>query len=374
MISKPAASFVTALALALVSFGATAQSRYPQRDASAPRITNRTIRATFTVAPGQSIQAAADRALPGDRIEILPSVYHETVAIDFDDIEFVGVIIDGERPILDGRGVLNDAVLASGDNFLIADLEIRNYQANGIVVNQAKNVTFRNIVCDNTGKYGVYPVLCDGVLIEDCVVSNVWDAGIYAGQCRNVVVRNSESFFNTIGFEAENSVGVLFHNNTAHDNSLGILIVLLPNLPMKTASDARVINNRVYNNNYPNLAPEGNLVAVVGPGNGISVSSADRTEVTRNIVEGNQSFGIALYSIADYADPDRKIDIEPNPDNNLIHNNRFARNGSGPVSPRFKKMGYIMGADLFWSGRGNGNGWNEDSTSSIPSDLPSPSR
>ena len=84
---------------------------------------------------------------------------------------------NGERPVFDGKNTMNDAVLASGNNFVISGFEIRNYKGNGVVVNKAKNATFKNLVCHNTGKYGVYPVLCQGVLVDGCVVSDVWDAG-----------------------------------------------------------------------------------------------------------------------------------------------------------------------------------------------------
>ncbi len=74
---------------------------------------------------------------------------------------------------------------------------------------------------------------------------------------------------NTIGIETENCINVVMANNSAHDNSLGLLVVLLPDLPTTVASNARVINNRVLNNNYPNLSPPGNMVSLVEPGNGI---------------------------------------------------------------------------------------------------------
>ena len=82
---------------------AAQKARYPQRDTSTPGFGPESIRATFTVQPGQSVQDAVDRARPGDTIQIRPGVYHEEVTIDFDDIRLIGVIENGERPVFDGH-------------------------------------------------------------------------------------------------------------------------------------------------------------------------------------------------------------------------------------------------------------------------------
>lgn len=363
-------SFVSLILVLLASSTVLAaeKEKYPERNAAAPSVGPQTVRGTFTVESGQSIQAAVDRARPGDRIQVMPGTYHESVTIDFDDIELVGVVQNGERPVIDGKGSLNDAVLVSGNNFLVSGLEIRNYKGNGVVVNKAKNATFKNVYCQNTGKYGVYPVLCDGVLVDGCVISDVWDAGVYAGQCQNVVIQNCETYRNTIGIETENCVNVLMANNSAHHNSLGLLVVLLPDLPTTVATDARVINNRVLDNNYPNLSPPGQTVNLVEPGNGILINAADNTEVTKNEVRGHGSYGIAVYALTDVFPPDRKLNVEPNPDGNSIHDNMLKENG-GNVTERLKSLG-APGGDLFWSGKGAGNTWSEATDKSFPSKLP----
>lgn len=369
-------AFAGAAALVALVLPAGAQvssddaTRYPKRDAAAKPVGEKAVRASFTVEPGQSVQEAVDRARPGDLIEVKPGIYHESVTIDFDDIEFAGVIVNGERPVFDGQDKLNDAIMVSGNNFTIRNIEMRNYLGNGVVVNQAKNATFINVVADKTGKYGVYPVLCDGVLVDGCKVTNVWDAGIYAGQCKNVTLQNNVSTRNTIGLETENCVNVLMANNTAFNNSLGLLVVLLPDLPTKLAQNARVINNHVFDNNYPNLAPPGQLVSGVEPGSGINVAAADTTEVTKNIIEGNNTFGVIVSAATDFFPPEHKLDIEPNPDGNHIHGNKYAKNGSGPVGPRYAKAGMTKGADIYWSGKGKGNGFSETTKASIPAELP----
>jgi hypothetical protein len=169
--------------------------------------------------------------------------------------------------------------------------------------------------------------------------------------------------------ETENCINVLMANNSAHQNSLGLLVVLLPDLPTTVASNARVINNRVLDNNYQNLSPPGNTVNLVEPGIGIAVNAADNTDVTKNEVRGHGSYGIALYALTDVFPPEHKLNVEPNPDNNFIHDNALSDNG-GNVSKRIKSLG-APGGDLFWSGKGVGNGWSEATTKSFPTKLPS---
>ena len=99
-----------------------------------------------------------------------------------------------------------------------------------------------SIVAENVGTYGVYPVRSSDVVIERVTVSGVDDAGIYAGQSENVIVRDSTAFGNVIGIELENTLGGEVYNNHLYGNSNGILIVLLPQLTSKISSGAKVYN------------------------------------------------------------------------------------------------------------------------------------
>ncbi len=199
---------------------------------------------------------------------IEPGVYRQTVVIDIDGITLAGINRHGERPVLDGGGTLADAVQGSGGDLVIEGLTIRNYEGNGIMVSKASNVTFRNLVIEDTGLYGVYPVECTGVLVESCTVSGIRDAGIYVGSSRDIVVRNNEVFNNVAGIEIENCVGAVVTNNSAHHNTTGILVFVLPNNPIKEGSDTRVINNRVWANNHENFGKPGTTVSNLPNGRG----------------------------------------------------------------------------------------------------------
>jgi len=148
------------------------------------------------VQPGETIQAAVDRARPGDRIEVPYGVYHERVVIDMSDISLIGIPNEnGEWPVLDGQGKLADGVIAG-----------------------VRGVHLHDLYVEKTGTYGVYPVHSTDVLIERVEATGVDDAGIYAGQCENVIVRESVAYGNVIGIEIENTDGFEMYNNHVYDN------------------------------------------------------------------------------------------------------------------------------------------------------------
>lgn len=331
--------------------------------------------ATFTVSPGQSIQAAVDRAQAGDRVLVEPGVYKETVQVDRAGITLSGNIVQGERPVLEGDGELADAVQVGGDDFTIEGFEIRNFVGNGVVANKAKNVVFRDLVIDNAGLYGVYPVECEGVLVENCVVSRIADAGIYVGQSRDIIVQNNEVYNNVAGIEIENSVNALVANNSAHHNTGGILVFVLPNNPSKIGEYCRVINNRCWANNHENFGKPGTSVSYIPPGIGIFVMAADYTEVTQNVLEDNQTFGISVLSLKNSSSLQGKeyeLDVQPDADRTWVHGNTYKNNGYDPA-PRYKDNLAGTGGDIFWDGTGEGNGFDEvANVKTVPADLPKP--
>jgi parallel beta-helix repeat protein len=326
----------------------------------------------IAVKAGESIQAAVDRARNGERIEVFPGAYHQSVMVDKAGISLIGVQVNGERPVLDGQNKLGDAVQGSADEFSMQGFSIRNYTGNGVVNHRATHVTYRDMIVENPGLYAIYPVECTNVLVEGCVVSGAKDAGIYVGQSRDIVVRNNEVFHNVAGIEIENSVRALVANNSAHHNTAGILVFLLPNLPSKVASHTRVVGNRSWENNHENFGKPGTTVSFLPPGLGMLIMAADHTEVTQNQIFGNDSQGVQMISyLTSQVAPKKKmeLDIEPNSDNNLIHANLYHDNGQHPAKTYLDQK--IPGGDIAWDGTGVGNGWQETpDAKTFPAELP----
>jgi cytochrome c peroxidase len=321
------------------------------------------------VRPGESIQEAVDKAGRNGVVRIYPGTYHENVLVIHHGVTIEGVIRNGKRPVLDGRNLLPDAISGLGNDFKVMNLEIRNYQGNGVVVHKARNVVYRNLILHNTGLYGVYPIECDGVLVEDCKVSGARDAGIYVGQSRNIVVRRNEAFQNVTGIEIENCVNAIVEDNYVHNNTGGILVFLLPFNPSKVQDGCIVRRNRVINNNTPNFADPEAIVSNVLKGTGIMLLAADNTEVYENEIVGNGTFGIMTIGLRQIFPAPTPLDVDPNPDGNRIYNNILRDNGKDP-DERLKRFG-VPPVDLLWDMTGKGNTWNQPDATRFPPALPS---
>jgi cytochrome c peroxidase len=321
------------------------------------------------VRPGESIQEAVDKAGRNGVVRIYPGTYHENVLVIHHGVTIEGVIRNGKRPVLDGRNLLPDAISGLGNDFKVMNLEILNYQGNGVVVHKARNVIYRNLILHNTGLYGVYPIECDGVLVEDCKVSGARDAGIYVGQSRNIVVRRNEAFQNVTGIEIENCVNAIVEDNYVHNNTGGILVFLLPFNPSKVQDGCIVRRNRVINNNTPNFADPEAIVSNVLKGTGIMLLAADNTEVYENEIVGNGTFGIMTIGLRQIFPAPTPLDVDPNPDGNRIYNNILRDNAKDP-DERLKRFG-IPPVDLLWDMTGKGNTWNQPDGTRFPTTLPS---
>lgn len=280
------------------------------------------------VTAGDSIQAAVNRAKPGDIIEVASGVYKESVVINNERITLRGRPGD-TYPILDGENKRNDGVISSGSGFKIQNFRIQNYKGNGVMTQGANDVVIRDIEVRYTGIYGIYPTRGRNILVERTVTWGIADAGIYIGMCENVDVRFNEVFASVAGIEGENSTNVLIERNSVHDNSGGILVFNLPGLPVKHGENTIIRNNTIVANNLKNFGPEGSIVATVPPGSGIILLAADKVTIENNVISDNQSGGIIIADheyIKDVAALDPQV--EPNSDYNRILKNEFKNNGS----------------------------------------------
>ena len=318
--------------------------------------------------PNETLQQAIDRSGPGDTIEVSYGIYHEAVVLDWSDVKLIGIPNDkGEWPVLDGEGTRSDGVIASGNNFEMANFVVKNYTSNGVLVEGSTGVYLHDMYMENTGVYGVYPVRCTDVVMERIEATLMNDAAIYAGKSENVIIRDTLTYGNVIGIELENTVNGEIYNNVAHDNTVGIFVDLLPQLPSKVSLYTKVYNNTVENNNGENFAPAGSNQALIPAGTGILVLAADEVELYNNTIKGNKTGGLAVFNLT-IGFATNEIDVGPNPEHVYAHNNIYENNGYD-ADPFVKNM-LGKGFDIVWDTSGADNHFDEQVSSSFPPVLP----
>jgi parallel beta-helix repeat protein len=314
------------------------------------------------IEPGEGaakrLQTALINAKAGDVIELGAGRFDCRATLSLD---VSGVTVRGQGPdrtILSfkeqGAGTGGEGILVtSKEKVTIEDLAVEDAKGDAIKVQGTKRIIFRNVRTEWTGgpketngSYGLYPVLSTGVLIDGCTAVGASDAGIYVGQSEDIVIRNCTARQNVAGIEVENSTRADVYDNLATDNSGGILVFALPDLPKKDGRHCRVFHNRVLANNHANFAPKGNTVATVPPGTGLMVMAADQVEVFDNAIEQNQTAGLSIvsYMITDKAIQDAKYD--PFCEAVYIHDNRFASNGGQPAGPLAELLVAALGTPL----------------------------
>ena len=211
----------------------------------------------------------------GDILRIKSGYYsfEDGLSLDVDGVSVVG---DGmEETILDFKDQKSGAqgLLVTSDKVTLKDFSILDAKGDALKVIGSKGINLINLRTEWTGgpkstngAYGFYPVESEDVLIDGCVAIGASDAGIYVGQSKNIIVRNSIAQYNVAGIEIENSYYADVYNNLASHNTGGILIFDLPDLPQQGGHHIRVFENQSIDNDTDNFAPEGNIVGEVPRG------------------------------------------------------------------------------------------------------------
>lgn len=183
------------------------------------------------------------------------------------------------------------------------------------------------------GAYGLYPVSCTGVLMENCEASYAMDAGIYVGQSTNVIVRKNYAHNNVAGIEIENTICGEVYDNKATQNAGGMLIFDMPDLPQANGDKIKFYNNIIEDNNGENYAPKGMVVSTIPSGSGMIIMAHRNIEMYNNTIKNNKSLGIAINSWLLTGVPFKSKEYDPYCKNIYIHNNQISGT-SGPIDQK----------------------------------------
>ncbi|MFL9839698.1 parallel beta-helix domain-containing protein [Sphingomonas sp. ST-64] len=320
---------------------------------------------TLKVPAGADAQERLQQALldakPGDVVEIGSGRFDLTdgLSLDVDRVTVRGAGPD--KTILSFKGQLGagEGLLVTSDDVVLRGFAVEDSRGDGIKSKGADRIVYKDIRVEWTGgpketngAYGVYPVSSSTILIDGVTVKGASDAGIYVGQSERIVVRNSFVSHNVAGIEIENSNHADVYGNTATQNTGGILVFDLPNLPRMNGGGVRVYGNKVFANDTPNFAPKGNIVATVPMGTGVLVMANDGVHVFDNDLSEHATANVIVMSYRErYDDPK----YNPYPRHIVVSGNRHGRAG---FAPGVEGGGFLTAAfggaapPVWWDGSG----------------------
>lgn len=291
-------------------------------------------------------------AKPGDVIEVPEGTFQfdRSLSLRVDNVTLRGKGMDKSVLSFKGQKAGAEGLLVNADGFTLENLAIEDSKGDGFKISQCENVTVRGVRVEWTGGpktsnggYGLYPVLCRNVLIEDSVAIGASDSGIYVGQSRDVIVRNNRAERNVAGIEIENTINADVYDNVATGNTGGILVFNMPALTQQ--GDAiRVFKNKVVENNHDNFGAKGTPVASVPAGSGVVINSNDNIEIFDNDIAGNQTANIIVSSVysTGYKDDKASGEFDPYPERIHVHGNRLSGGGDSPDRMDFKALKVAM--------------------------------
>jgi hypothetical protein len=251
--------------------------------------------------PWRTLQFAADRVGPGDRVTVRPGGYVGfnlfTSGTPTSPIEFFaepGVSITQPNTFTDDDGInLEGASCIVIDGFAVSGMPRAGVRSVGFPEDFAEFVTIRNVQAANNGVWGIFTGHVDDLMIDSNHTSGSIDEhGIYVSNSGDrPVIRNNISWNNR-------SNGIHMNGDLSQDGD-GII------------SDALVSGNVIYNNG-------------VGGGSGINMDGVQDSRIENNLLYNNHASGISLYSIDGAAGSSGNVVV-----NNTIYqasNGRWALN------------------------------------------------
>ena len=314
--------------------------------------------ATIVVWPGQSIQAAVNRAHPGDTVLVKPGVYHQSVQIRKNGITLRGSgAFSGGTVLVPPRSipmtlcnqvagptgicilakkidVKTGAVITPVRNDTVTALLVKGFPGNGVFGYGTVGMRVTRVAAINNAEYGISRFESRDTLFAHDLATGSGEAGFYIGDSphADTVVRDNNAYGNLFGIFIRHARHILVKHNRLAGNCQGVIV--LDDGQPGGAGNTAIVGNSVVKNNKSCPASED---APALQGGGVLLLGATRSLVAHNGVFGNSgtqfnSGGIVVLS----AQPVTK---GSNPDFDTVAGNTAFRNHP---------------ADLIWDGTGTG--------------------
>lgn len=232
---------------------------------------------TVTVNPGESIQAAIDNAIDGDRIEVNPGTYNEDLDLLGKNLQIVGT---GADVIINGTGEGPVIIMDKGENYetLLERLVIQGgstqQSGGGILIINSCPVLRYLTVKDNEAFIRGSGIYFRGDGLESCVEGDV----LHVPELLNSIIANNTNVNLSISeahaIDINNSSPRIFNTDVVGNDGNGIFIA--------GSSDPQLIDNIIAFNGSTQPRRVGRGICFVG------VSQDSEPIVQNNIIRRNR--------------------------------------------------------------------------------------
>lgn len=363
----------TTWAVGAAALGAMIALPATQADAKAFRVG-----ATRTIT---SIQAAVDMASDGDKIIVDAGTYMEPSVGDYavqatgKALKFIGRSKPGNPVLIVPNAGQSHGILIEGteenfvENIFVKGFTVQGFSGNGIWLRYVDGFKIdKNTSIDN-GNNGIWPTLSANGLVKNNVSYGSDDSALWVEGGQNVRVMKNELYDSVTGLEVTISENVEMKKNTVRNNTVGVGLYHpngagLPQPAFITSNDGwELQKNNIFDNNRDNSAPPASLAGSLPKGGGILVFGVDGVRGSRNTVEDNDFYGIALVDYcAGVTGGDGSCEnvlplVQGMPENNRFEKTVLTNNGTNPPShpldPYAADLTYIL-TDIFNDGTYSG--------------------
>ena len=332
--------------------------------------------------PGRSIQAALDQAAEGGFVFVLPGTYREsagaTNALSISrGVNLIGLSTPWKKVVLESDGTQRNGIVAVPAehtecmschaslappfdllegvdpaslshepviyDLTISGITIKGFGNNGLFARQVDGFQFIGVHSVDNPNYGIFPVSSRNGLIAFSSATGADDSGIWIETSVNVAAKYNLVEDNVNGFEVSNSDDIVLAHNVARGNTVGMAILFLPDIFDVRQDNQRITiqNNHIHDNNRPNTASPGSILAQVPPGIGILHVGSDDSSIEQNVIEGNGFLGVGIvdYCLVTFGTPFAcNVDPEVTPEfvadsaasDNQVVGNVAVDNGDAP--------------------------------------------
>jgi nitrous oxidase accessory protein len=289
--------------------------------------------ATITVGPGDSIQAAIDRAHSGDEIDVQHGVYRESINVTKQ------VILKGTGSVLDA-GAKGNGITLREDGIILSGLDVRTTRRSGIEV-ISNNDIIKNIKVSGC---------IDGIRLDRsrnssiafCSISNNTN-GIILFEAQNNIIKNNNINYNNVGEGSDCGISLTYsygntilHNNFADNGDSSI--------SLRSSGNNSIMGNNVSKNDWYGISLEefsnnnqiANNIVISSKHGGIYLDNSRDNAVRGNVAKENGrgiylSFNSNDNFIEDNTvmDNEKGIHLAYHSSNNTITNNKAINNSYG---------------------------------------------